>query len=399
MQTNIPQTGTSITTANDTSGWKIAIIGNLIDVYERDEDDPPDAGAEFDRWQTVESIIQALETEGHHVQFIEADQMLPEKLKEYNPDICFNIAEGISGDGREAQTPALCEMLGIPYTGSQVVANAVSLNKAMTKRIWRQFRLPTAPFYEFRRLEDAAHVEMNFPMFAKPAWEGTGMGIYGNSIINNRDELMERIDWLLKTYRQPVLVEKFLPGREFTVGFIGNSGNPTFRNRPELYDNDGYHWFPILEIDTLSSVSPTIYGHEAKALEISSAGAPSYLCPADIPRRLAARLIDLTRRAAEALQVNDVSRVDFRLGADGKPYLLEINTLPGLNPLISDLCIMAAAEGMPYQTLISEILYLAAERYGIRPAEDLSVRRSQSDISRKNRENIPAQPNSGLSVT
>ncbi|UCD41079.1 MAG: hypothetical protein JSV69_10880 [Chloroflexota bacterium] len=343
--------------------WRIAIIANLIDGFERNADDPLDAGAEFDRLQTIEAIADALERDGHNVFFLEANSTLPEALMDVRPDICFNIAEGIRGDGREAQVPALCELLGIPYTASQVVANAISLNKTITKRIWQQQGLPTAPYYEFNSLEEVAHADFRFPLFAKPSREGTGMGINTNSIIRNYDQLIERVDWLLSNYRQPVLVEEFLPGREFTVGFIGNRGHTTFRRRPELYDNDGYHWFPVLEIDTLSSVSPTIYGHDAKELDIGSEGAPNYLCPADIPESLRARLIDLTRRAAEALEVRDVSRVDFRVGADGEPYLLEINTLPGLNPILSDLCIMAAAEGMSHQTLITEILYLAGERY------------------------------------
>lgn len=347
---------------NKPSSWRIALIANLIDGFERDANDPQDAGAEFDRLQTIEAIAAALESDGHNVFFIEANSSLPQALMQIRPHICFNIAEGTRGDGREAQVPALCELLGIPYTASQVVANAISLNKTMTKRIWQQQGLPTAPYYEFNTLEEVAHGDFRFPLFAKPSREGTGMGINSNSIINNYDQLIDRVDWLLSNYRQPVLVEEFLPGREFTVGFIGNRGNPTFRKRPELYDNDGYHWFPVLEIDTLSSVSPTIYGHDAKELDIGSTGAPNYLCPADIPESLHARLIDLTRRAAEALEVRDVSRVDFRLGADGEPYLLEINTLPGLNPSLSDLCIMAAAEGMAHQILITEILYLAAER-------------------------------------
>jgi D-alanine-D-alanine ligase len=182
------------------------------------------------------------------------------------------------------------------------------------------------------------------------------------------------VDQLFNAYKQPVLVEEFLPGREFTVGFIGNRGAPINRRRPALYDDDGYHWFPVLEIDTLSSVSPTIYGHDAKALDIGTAGAPNYLCPADIPESLRARLIDLTRRAAEALEVRDVSRVDFRMGVDGEPYLLEINTLPGLNPELSDLCIMAAAEGISHSTLITEILYLAAERYRLALVPEVLLR-------------------------
>ena len=361
--------------------WRIALIANLVDGFERNADDPLDAGAEFDRLQTIEAIASALEADGHTVFFIQANSSLPEALMNLRPHICFNIAEGIRGDGREAQVPALCELLDIPYTASQVVANAISLNKTMTKRVWQQQGLPTAPYYEFTSLEEVAHIEFRFPLFAKPSREGTGMGINNHSIINDYDQLIDRVDWLLKSYRQPVLVEEFLPGREFTVGFIGNRGNPTFRKRPELYDHDGYHWFPVLEIDTLSSVSPTIYGHDAKELDIGSEGAPNYLCPADIPESLRARLIDLTRQAAEALEVRDVSRVDFRLGADGEPYLLEINTLPGLNPKLSDLCIMAAAEGISHQILITEILYLAAERYHLGSPNGLSVSNNRPSIN------------------
>jgi len=360
--------------------WRIALIANLIDDFERHVDDAPDVGAEFDKRTTIEAITIALEADGHEVHFIEANQSLPEALMNLNPNICFNIAEGRNGDGREAQVPALCELLGLPYTGSQVVANAISLNKTMTKRVWQQQGLPTAPYFEFSSLEDVTHSEFHFPLFAKPSREGTGMGINNSSIINDYEHLIDRVDWLLNNYRQPVLVEEFLPGREFTVGFIGNRGNPAFRKRSELYDFDGYHWFPVLEIDTLSSVSPTIYGHDAKSLDIGTEGAPNYLCPTDLPESLHAQLIDLTRRAAEALEVRDVSRIDFRLGADGEPYLLEINTLPGLNPLLSDLCIMAAAEGITYQTLITEILYLAAERYHLGSNHNLSIRNSTFPI-------------------
>jgi D-alanine-D-alanine ligase len=246
-----------------------------------------------------------------------------------------------------------------------VVANAISLDKTQTKRIWQQQGLPTAPYYEFSSIDQVAHSDLRFPLFVKPAREGTGMGIDGNAIVDNHDELVDRVDWLLHTYRQPALVEEYLPGREFTVGFIGNPGNPTYRRHPDLFDEDGYHWFPVLEIDTISSVTPTVYGHDAKALDVGIDGAPGYLCPADISKSMRARLIDLTRRAAEALGVRDVSRVDFRMGADDELYLMEINTLPGLNQELSDLCIMAAAEGLPYKTLITEILYLAAQRFSM----------------------------------
>jgi D-alanine-D-alanine ligase len=345
--------------------WRIALIANLKDDYPTDLDDPPDAGAEFDQAGTIQAIASALESDEHRVQFCAGDHTLPVNLTNFQPHICFNIAEGIDGDGREAQVPALCELMGIPYTASRVVANAISLDKTQTKRIWREYGLPTAPFREFGSLDGVANTALRFPLFVKPAREGTGMGVNPASVVRNHKQLKERVVWILDTYHQPALVEEYLPGREFTVGFIGNPGDPSQRRRPEIYNAHGYHWFPILEIDTQTSLTPGIYGHDAKSKELTESGAPAYLCPADIPDRLHNRLVDLSKRAAQALNVYDVARVDFRLGAGGEPYLMEINTLPGLNPALSDLCIMAAAEGLDYQVLITEILYLAAERFGL----------------------------------
>ncbi len=350
---------------NKTPPWNIALIANLKKDFIPNKDDPPDAGAEFDQVETIQAIKSALEADGHKVHFCAGDHKLPQTLAGLQPQICFNIAEGIGGDGREAQVPALCELMDIPYTGSRVVANAISLDKTQTKRIWREYGLPTAPFREFSSLDGVANSALRFPLFVKPSREGTGMGVDQASVARNHKQLLERVKWIYSTYNQPALVEEYLPGREFTVGFIGNSGDPSNRRRPDLYDRDGFHWFPILEIDTQPSLSPGIYGHDAKAKALDDSGAPAYLCPADIPDFLHSRLIELTQKAARALNVCDVARVDFRLGASGEPYLMEINTLPGLNPSISDLCIMSAAEGMDYQVLITEILYLAAERCGL----------------------------------
>ena len=342
------------------------LVANLKDDYKRNFEDPIDAYAEFDRHETIDAIIAALESDGHSVTFCEGDDSLPGALLTMRPHIVFNIAEGLMGDGREAQVPALCEILGIPYTASRVVANAISLDKIQTKRIWREIGLPTAPFREFSSLDGLNHTALRFPVFVKPAHEGTGMGIDQNAIARNFKELTTRVEWSLKTYKQPALIEEYLPGREFTVGFLGNPSNLTCRRRPEIYDADGYHFFPVLEIDTRLSVSPGVYGNAAKGFNPEESGAPAYLCPADIPEALQQYLITLTKQAAQSLNVCDVARVDFRLGANGQPYLLEINTLPGLNPKVSDLCMMANAEGMPYNDLITEILYLAASRFGLK---------------------------------
>lgn len=345
--------------------WRIALVANLRDEIDWGPDAPADAGSEFDRSETIEALAAALEEDGHYVTFCRADQTLPEALLNLRPQLVFNIAEGLGGDGREAQAPAVCELLGIPYTASRVLANALSLDKTQTKRIWQQLGLPTPRFVEARRVEDVQECPLSFPLFVKPAREGTGMGVDLGAVVHNARQLEERVAWTLESYRQPALVEEFLPGREFTVGFLGNPGPSASRRRPWLYGPDGYHVFPVLELDNKISATPGVYSHEAKSFDIGAPGAPGYLCPADIPHALRLKLEAVTKRAAEALGAADVSRVDFRLGSDGEPYLMEINTLPGLNPAVSDLCIVAAAENMPYPDLITEILYLAAERYGL----------------------------------
>jgi D-alanine-D-alanine ligase len=341
--------------------WHIALTANLKSDLIWHADAPPDAGAEFDARETIEAITAALQAEGHLVTFCPADRTLPDALQDNRPDICFNIAEGLGGDAREAQVPALCELLGIPYTASRVLANALSLDKTQTKRIWQNLGLPTARFQEFRASSDVMWPPLRYPLFVKPAREGTGMGMGLDSIVLDEASLREQVAWVIETYQQPALVEELLPGREFTVGFIGNRGT----KRPFPYNPDGYYFFPVLELGTQNSVSPGVYGYDAKSLPLDEIGAPDYLCPADVPANLRHRLYTLTRQAAEAIGVCDVCRVDFRLDAEGEPYLLEINTLPGLNPAVSDLCIMARADDIPYQTLIAEILYLAAERFGL----------------------------------
>jgi D-alanine-D-alanine ligase len=343
--------------------WRIVLTANPKGSVPYDADAPPDAGAEYDSQTTLDAIAGALQADGHWVHVCTADHTLPQSLLNLRPHIVFNIAEGVDGDAREAQVPALCELLHIPYTASRVLANAVALDKTQTKRIWQGVGLPTAPFQEVARWDEPLDPALDFPLFVKPAREGTGMGMGPHSIVYNEQELRAQLRWVIANYQQPALVEPYLPGREFTVGFIGNPISSAARRRPGLYDEDGYHFFPILEIDTAGSVTPAVYGSAAKALDIADAGAPGYLCPADVSQELRQTLVDLTRRAAEALGVCDVARVDFRLDGDGRPLLLEINTLPGLNPRVSDICMMAAAEGMAYEVLIGEILYLAAGRF------------------------------------
>jgi len=387
------------------NGWHVALIYNLKYHVPVGPDAPPDALAEYDSVETVQAIENALLAGGHQVIPLEADETLLDTLRRAAPDICFNIAEGLRGDARESQVPALLEMLGIPYAGSKVLAHALSLDKAAAKHIWHDAGLPTAPFQVFYRGDEPLDRQLAFPLFIKPVREGTGMGINGHSVVYEEVKLRQQVHWVIQTYHQPALVESYLPGREFTVGLIGNTLSPgELRwNGPStalrqgsgqgsghrLYDERGFHLFPVLEIDARVGAGQGLYNTAAKSYVPGEEGAPLYLCPADIPAALEAEMKQLAVAAFEAIGALDVSRVDFRLGADGRPYLLEINTLPGLSPGFSDLCIMAHAEGMHYTDLINEILYLAADRHA-------QERGSWKDRQTRGMDAVHAFPDSAL---
>ena len=154
---------------------------------------PADAFADFDHIETIDDMRRAIETDGHKTTFMHADATLPGELARFKPDICFNMAEGLGGDAREAQVPALLEMMRIPYTASRIQTNAISLDKTLTKRIWRDRRLPVAPFQEFILGDESLRPDLNFPLFVKPAREGTGMGVDARAVVSDEAELRERV--------------------------------------------------------------------------------------------------------------------------------------------------------------------------------------------------------------
>jgi D-alanine-D-alanine ligase len=351
--------------SGDHPQWLVAVIANVKEQTHHQGNGPEDSDAEFDKPETIQNIRNAIEYDGHRTVFVQANAELPFTLRKVHPDICFNIAEGSGSDAREAQVPALLALMGIPYTASMVLANAVSLDKPLTKRLWRGTSLPITPYQVFSTGDEPLRKDLSYPLFVKPVMEGTGMGVGKDARVNSDDELRKRVNWVIETYHEPALVETFLSGREFTIGVLGRPDAHRYARRPELFGKDGFHRFPVLEIESMRSATPGIYSHEAKSKAIDEVGAPGYLCPADIDPHLALRLHHLAVKAHKSIGALDVSRVDIRMSADGKPYLLEINTLPGLNPAISDLCIMSDAEGLTYRDLILEILYLGASRYGM----------------------------------
>lgn len=367
--------------------WYVAVLANIKD----GKDDlppevPSDALADFDHIETIDFIRAAIETDGHKTIFIPADRNLPYALKDIKPDICFNVAEGLGGDAREAQVPALLEMLRIPYTGSRIMANAISLDKTLTKRIWRDRRLPVAPFQEFIVGDESLRSELKFPLFVKPAREGTGMGVDLKAIVYDEQELKKRIQYIIGFYKQPALVETFLSGREFTVGMIGRWDSKKYSRHPEWYDEKhGYHVFPVLELDSSRSVTPGVYSNASKSLEVGQDGAPGYVCPANIEPDLTKKLQNLAVKAHMSLKAIDYSRSDIRLNAEGEPVLMELNSLPGLTPGYSDLCLEAASEGIEYNDLILDILYLGASRWGMVEPRDVEAWMKQNQVNSRKR--------------
>jgi D-alanine-D-alanine ligase len=344
---------------------KVAVLANLKKSIPLREDAPPDDNVEYDREETVEAILESLRSVGHKPYFLEADATLLDSIRKTKPQFCFNISEGLRGDARESHVPAILEMLGVPYSGSRILANAISLEKVIAKRIWRDRGLPTVPFQLFHDPNAPLRSTLRFPLFVKPVREGSGKGVSPTSIVQNEEELRRETLRIIQDYHQPALVESFLPGREFTVGIIGNPPTGRKRANPDLYAADGFHYFPVLEIDPNIGVGQGVYGSEAKGIVPGAEGSPVYTCPADIPANLQKDMYRLTKSATIAIGADDCSRVDIRLDSEGHPYLLEINTLPGVNPDVSDLCIMAKAEGMQYAILINEILNLAYDRCGL----------------------------------
>ncbi|NLE45085.1 MAG: hypothetical protein GX620_10220 [Chloroflexi bacterium] len=352
------------------SGLRVAVLANLKANAPALPGMTADHWADLDSEHTVEAIVDALRHNGHDASFLEGDATLYDRIREQTPDICFNICEGHFGDSREAQVPALLEMLRIPYTGSRVLTLALTLDKPMTKRILSFHGLPTPSFQVLERADEAVDDDMVYPLFVKPARQGTGMGISANSVVHNESQLRKQAGQLLEAYNEPVLVERFIDGPDVTVGVVGNLVRPVARRIPD--DDEaprvqrGLRFLPPLEIElgAYDEEEGGIYTNRAK---VDLADKITYICPA---RLAPSQIEELNWLAAATFRITgclDVARVDFRLdAADGnRPYILEINPLPGLSPGISDLVIEAAAAEISHAELVNMILHEALERHGM----------------------------------
>lgn len=328
---------------------KIALTCNL---KEKDETKPPDYFSEFDSRETVEAIISALKTKGHNVDLVDASQaQLFSYFRKNRVDMVFNIAEGKSGKFRESEIPAILDYLDIPYTGSNTISLALALNKALTKKILIAENIPTPPFQLFTKGSEALNRSLKFPLIVKPNREGSAKGINASCVVNDEQALFRKIKEINDSYKQEVLVEEFIEGRELTVGILEN-GKPTI--------------LPILEIDFSNCTKSGEYFYSWRMKEFQGNRElglnPDFYCPARLDEETAEKVKQIALKTHQAVGCLDISRTDIRLSKDNIPYVLEINPLPGLDPKESNFPIMAYAAGMRYEELIEAILMSASGR-------------------------------------
>ena len=303
----------------------------------------PDQVAELDSEITVAAIEGAIRDMGHAPDRIGGITELVSRLaKGERWDLVFNIAEGMHGLGREAQVPGVLDAFNIPYTFSGPDLLALTLHKGFTNAVVRTHGVPTADFHVVRTAREIDEVNIPFPLFAKPVAEGTSKGISARSVIRSRDELHEVCRELLLTHRQPVLVESFLPGREFTVGILGSG--------------DAAEVIGVLEVSAVQGGDTAAYTYDNKQEWQERV-------VYEVARDAAAEEAGaLALRAWKGLGCLDGGRVDVRQDVDGKARFIEVNPLAGLNPESSDLPILCGKIGLPYETLIQKIVESALKR-------------------------------------
>jgi D-alanine-D-alanine ligase len=312
--------------------------------------------AEFDRCDTIDALAGALQQLGHRPDRIGHARHLVARLARGDRwDLVFNIAEGLHGVGREAQVPAILDLYQVPYTFSDPLVSALTLHKAMAKRVVRDAGIPTPDFAVVETSGEAAAVRLPLPLFVKPLAEGTGKGVSPTSIVRRREDLGPVCEDLLRRFRQPVLVETLLPGREFTVGIWGT--------------NCEAEAIGTLEVVLLPGSEESVYSYVNKEhcevlvdYRLVDAGRDEAVAEAE----------RLALAAWRVLGCRDAGRVDLRSDDSGRPHFLEVNPLAGLHPEHSDLPILCNQLNIPYLELIDRIVRSATARIA-RPASFLEV--------------------------
>ena len=332
---------------------------SIADLIARDE------FAEWDAPATIAAVETALSRLGKVVR-LEATEDFPERLRATKPDIVFNIAEGFRGVNREAHVPAICEFFGIPYSGSDPFTLTLCLDKAKTKETLAFHGIPTPRFAVVETLSDidSRTADLTLPLFVKPLHEGSSKGITDSNLCWDRNHLVKQTKFLLENYRQPVLVEEYLPGKEFTCAVLGNGDEATVL--PIVGMN--FESLPKGALPIYSFDAKFVWDRPEKPLEI-------FQCPARISTQLQASIERVTLDAFRVLGCRDWARIDVRLDAAGNPNVLEVNPLPGILPDPADnSCLPKAARaaGIGYDELIQSCLKYAAVRQGVELAGSTS---------------------------
>jgi D-alanine-D-alanine ligase len=324
---------------------------------------------EYDSIDTVRAIRNELERLGHKVSLLHSGRRFLDAILQEPVDLVFNIAEGSGGRCREAHIPALCEMMRVPFTHSDALTLSLSLDKGLAMQVAKSAGLPTPFQYIVHSREEIRELIPPLPVIIKPQHEGSSMGIRNDCLIRSHEALRDGAKRLLDMYRQPVIVEEFLPGKELTVGILGN-------RPPEIIG--------VMEIAPVRGTTENfLYSIETKR---DYRRLVSYACPpTGLPEATIVEAGRIALKTFELFGCCDIARVDLRLDGKGHPRLLEINPLPGLSPVYSDLCIMASLVRLPYGKLIESILDAAIERLGLNDGH-------RSKKSKKKRQTVSSSP-------
>jgi D-alanine-D-alanine ligase len=324
----------------------IGIAADLRPDERETDSGPDDRFEECDSRTTVDAIAAALASRGHRPRFLGGGRRFLEELLARPPALVFNIAEGFGSRSREAHVPAVCEMLGIPFTGSDPLTLAATLDKAVGKRLVAAGGLATPRFAVVEDADEIGGLDLGFPAIAKPLREGSSIGIRRSSRVEDSAALAREIHRLLADYSEPVLVEEFLPGAEFTVGVLGQGKDARALGVMEVVPRSG-------------RTEDFVYSLEVKR---NFRAEVDYHVPPKRPALLVKNVEELALACARALGCRDLSRVDVRLDAKGKPHFLEANPLPGLAPGTGDIVILAERAGIAYADLIECVVQSALAR-------------------------------------
>lgn len=337
---------------------RVVLAYNLI-TPEMLRQGPLDRTAELDSETTIAALVAALKSGGHQVIPMDADDEICCRLREVSPDIVFNIVEGLRGESREAHLPALCEMLNIPYTGSGVLTLATCLDKARTKEILAYHGIGTAPFQVMRTPDEPLAPRLRFPLIVKLLHEGSSMGLSERSIVDDAHALRLQVESVWQVYHEPLLIEEFIEGREFTVGVLGNEAPQMLPIAEYVFEKPrGIVLFqpdePVAEAMARERAG------ELPLFEVSYA----FVCPTDITPALGAQIGATALAAFRVLGLRDWGRMEMRLGPEGRLYVLEVNPIAGIDPTYA-LPKQARVAGMSFADLVNTILDHALARYGL----------------------------------